>query len=200
MSGAHASDAGATPHAAGAVGAGVRLASGSPDDTEALGALLSRFLEAGDVIVLTGPLGAGKTRFVAGLARGMAAKARVRSPSFTLINEYRGDRLLLHLDLYRLEPREAEGLGLEEQIECGVLVAEWGEKLPPELRRDALTLRFDVLSETERAITASARGGRGLELLARWRALEPAPGRRAGDAGPGAARRRDAAPGRGGGG
>ena len=151
--------------------------SAAEEETEALGAALARFLEAGDVIVLTGPLGAGKTRFVAGLARGMAAKARVRSPSFTLINEYRGDRLLLHLDLYRLEPREAEDLGLEEQRERGVLVAEWGEKLPPELRRDALTLRFDVLSETRREITASARGARGLELLARWAALDPRPGR-----------------------
>jgi len=82
--------------------------------TEALGAAFAAGLEAGDVIVLTGPLGAGKTRFVAGMARGLEARSRVRSPSFTLINEYRGDRLLLHLDLYRLEPREAEGLGLEE--------------------------------------------------------------------------------------
>ena len=147
------------------------------EETEALGVALARFLEAGDVIVLTGPLGAGKTRFVAGLARGMAAKARVRSPSFTLLNEYRGDRLLLHLDLYRLEPREAQGLGLEEQLERGVLVAEWGEKLPPALRRDALTLRFEVLSETGRAITASGRGARGLELLARFTALDPQPGR-----------------------
>jgi tRNA threonylcarbamoyladenosine biosynthesis protein TsaE len=147
------------------------------EETEALGVVLARFLEAGDVIVLTGPLGAGKTRFVAGLARGMGAKARVRSPSFTLLNEYRGEWLLLHLDLYRLEPREAEGLGLEEPMERGVLVAEWGEKLPPDLRREALTLRFEVLSETERSITAAARGARGLELLARWAALEPRPGR-----------------------
>lgn len=147
------------------------------EETEALGVALAPFLVAGDVVVLTGPLGAGKTRFVSGLARGMGAGARVRSPSFTLINEYRGDRLLLHLDLYRLEPREAEGLGLEEQLERGVLVAEWGEKLPPDLRRDALTLRFEVLSESERAITASGRGARGLELLARWAALGHRPGR-----------------------
>ncbi len=145
----------------------------SVEDTEALGALLSGALEDGDVIVLAGPLGAGKTRFVAGLARGLRAPARVRSPSFTLLNEYRGDRLLLHLDLYRLEPREVEGLGLEEQIERGVLVAEWGEKLPQAMRRDALTLRFEILSETGRAITARAAGARGLDLLSRWRALEP---------------------------
>src|SRR6185436_14312315 len=111
--------------------------------TEALGAAFAAGLDAGDVIVLTGPLGAGKTRFVAGMARGLRARSRVRSPSFTLINEYRGDRLLLHLDLYRLEPREAEGL----------------------------TLRFEIQSENGRAITARAAGARGLALLKRWRGL-----------------------------
>ena len=150
-----------------------RRVSASEAETEALGAALAAGLETGDVVVLIGPLGAGKTRFVAGLARGLGARSRVRSPSFTLINEYRGDRLLLHLDLYRLEPREVEGLGLDEQIERGVLVAEWGEKLPAALRREALTLRFEILSAGERAITARAAGPRGLALLARWRALEP---------------------------
>jgi tRNA threonylcarbamoyladenosine biosynthesis protein TsaE len=151
-----------------------RRVSASEAETEALGVALAGSLVAGDVIVLSGPLGAGKTRFVAGLARGFHARARVRSPSFTLVNEYRGDRLLLHLDLYRLEPIEVLGLGLEEQLERGVLVAEWGEKLPPEIRRESLTLRFEILSESGRAITARASGARGLALLARWRALEPA--------------------------
>ena len=122
-----------------------RRVSAAERDTEALGAALAACLEAGDVLVLVGPLGAGKTRFVAGLARGLGAGSRVRSPSFTLLNEYRGDRLLLHLDLYRLEPREVDGLGLEEQIERGVLVAEWGDKLPIALRSEALTLRFEIL-------------------------------------------------------
>ena len=156
-----------------------RRVSASEAGTEALGESLAAGLAAGDVIVLSGPLGAGKTRFVAGLARGFHARSRVRSPSFTLINEYRGDRLLLHLDLYRLEPREAEGLGLEEQVERGVLAAEWGEKLPPALRAESLVLRFEIVSETERAITARASGARGLALLARWRAIEPRPPRSA---------------------
>jgi len=154
-----------------------RRVSASERATEDLGAALAPALDAGDLVVLVGPLGAGKTRFVAGLARGLNARSRVRSPSFTLINEYAGDRLLLHLDLYRLEPREVEGLGLEEQIERGVLVVEWGEKLPPALRREALTLRFEILSASERAITARAAGPRGLDLLARWRALAPPPAR-----------------------
>lgn len=150
-----------------------RRISGSDEETEALGAALAAALDLGDVIVLSGPLGAGKTRFVAGLARGFRAPARVRSPSFTLLNEYRGDRLLLHVDLYRVEPRDVEGLGLDEPREAAVLVAEWGEKLPPAMRRDALTLRFEILSETARGITARAGGARGLALLERWRAIEP---------------------------
>jgi len=150
-----------------------RRVSVSESGTEALGEALATALVNGDVIVLSGPLGAGKTRFVVGLARGLHARSRVRSPSFTLLNEYRGDRLLLHLDLYRLEPRDLDGLGLEEQIERGVLVAEWGEKLPPPLTREALTLRFEIVSETERGITARASGPRGLALLSRWRALRP---------------------------
>jgi len=139
--------------------------------TERLGEALAAGLQAGDVIVLTGPLGAGKTRLVAGLARGLGAGGRVRSPSFTLLNEYRGRLPLHHLDLYRLEGAEAEGLGLEELVEDGVLVAEWGERLPGWLRADALTLGFEVLGEEERALSASGSGPRGLALLERWRAL-----------------------------
>jgi len=139
--------------------------------TERLGAALAAGLRAGDVLVLTGPLGAGKTRLVAGLARGLGATARVRSPSFTLLNEYRGALPLHHLDLYRLAGAEVDGLGLEELVEDGVLAAEWGERLPAWLRADALTVTFEVLGEEERALTATGAGPRGLALLGSWRAL-----------------------------
>ena len=76
--------------AARAPGDVARIDTASAEATGALGEALASWLEAGDVLVLEGPLGAGKTRFVDGLARGLAAAARVRSPSFTLINEYRG--------------------------------------------------------------------------------------------------------------
>jgi tRNA threonylcarbamoyladenosine biosynthesis protein TsaE len=147
-----------------------RRASASVEDTERLGERLGAALEPGDVLVLTGALGAGKTRFVAGLARGLAAAARVRSPSFTLLNEYRGRVPLYHLDLYRLEPGETDGLGLDELLEQGALAVEWGEKLPAALRDEALTLAFEVVSAQERAVTAGACAGRGLALLAAWRA------------------------------
>ena len=155
-------------------GAGRRL-SRSPAETEALGEALAPALEVGDVIVLTGPLGAGKTCFVAGLARGLACAARVRSPSFTLVNEYRGRLLLLHLDLYRVHAAAAEGLGIDEQAERGVLVAEWGEKLSDGLREHALAIEFTIASEHERGLVARAgsepESARAAALLGAWRAL-----------------------------
>ena len=151
--------------------AGVRRVTGAVEETERLGATLAAGLVAGDVLVLTGPLGSGKTCFVAGLARGLGARSRVRSPSFTLLNEYRGTFMLHHLDLYRLEGPEVDGLGLEELVDEGALVVEWGEKLPAWLREEALTLVFEVLSEHERAVTASAAGKRGGELLAVWESM-----------------------------
>jgi tRNA threonylcarbamoyladenosine biosynthesis protein TsaE len=139
------------------------------EETERLGESFAAGLVEGDVLVLCGPLGSGKTRLVAGLARGLGASARVRSPSFTLLTEYRAAPPLFHVDLYRLEGSDVDGLGLEEPLDRGVLAVEWGEKLPAWLREDALTLEFEILSENERAIRASAAGERGEELLAAWR-------------------------------
>jgi len=144
----------------------------SVDETVRLGEALAPALVAGDVLALTGELGAGKTRFVAGLARGLQCKARVRSPSFAIVNEYHGDRLLLlHLDLYRLDSVDAESLGLEEYAERGVLAVEWGERLPAAWRAEALALKFETVDAGTRRITAHASGGRGLALLAAWRTL-----------------------------
>ncbi len=143
-------------------------------ETERLGQAFGGGLAAGDVVLLTGPLGAGKTRFVTGIARGLDVKARVRSPSFAIVNQYRGGVSLLHVDLYRLEGRAAEDLGLEEQLDESVLVVEWGERLPGRIAEDALTLTFEQRSETERAIRAESSGDRGFELLMVWRNLDAA--------------------------
>ena len=146
----------------------------STGETEALGAALAPGLGVGDVLALHGPLGSGKTRLVAGLARGLGAAARVRSPSFTLVHEYAGRVPLLHLDLYRLERPAVDGLGLEELVSRGVVVVEWAERLPEVWLEEALVIEIESGPGDVRRLRAGARAGRGLELLAAWRALPPA--------------------------
>jgi tRNA threonylcarbamoyladenosine biosynthesis protein TsaE len=100
--------------------------------TEALAAEFAAGLSAGDVVLLSGTLGAGKTAFVRGLARGLGADPDdVSSPTFAIVHEYRGGRLpLFHVDLYRLPPGDTGDLGLEEMgVADGVLAIEWPERL-----------------------------------------------------------------------
>jgi len=145
----------------------------SAEETERLGEALAPVLRTGDVVLLEGPLGAGKTRFVIGLARGLACKARVRSPTYGLVHEYAGRVLLAHLDLYRLAPAEADGLGIEELAQRAALVIEWGEKLPAPWSEDALTLELSSGAQpTERRFAARARGDRGAALLDAWQRLD----------------------------
>src|SRR6516162_8017422 len=104
----------------------------SPRETESLGERFGRAARRGLVIALTGDLGAGKTQFVKGLARGLGVGARVQSPTFALVNEYGGGRLkLFHLDLYRLDTRgQILSAGLEEYLAPeGVSVIEWAERI-----------------------------------------------------------------------
>ncbi len=145
---------------------------GSTEDTERLGESLAGALEIGDVIALSGPLGVGKTRLVAGLARGLGWQAGARSPTFTQVNEYRGRRTLFHVDLYRVESADLESLGLEELVQRGVLVVEWGEKLPRSLREEALWLEIELASELERNIgVLGTPQGRGVKLLEAWNSV-----------------------------
>jgi tRNA threonylcarbamoyladenosine biosynthesis protein TsaE len=105
----------------------------SEAETAAAGRELAATLSAGDVVLLYGDLGAGKTAFVRGLAEGLGvAPADVSSPTFTLVQEYRNGRVtLVHVDLYRLnDPREIDDLGLEEIAEGAVLTIEWADRLP----------------------------------------------------------------------
>lgn len=128
----------------------------SEAETIEFGRSLARQIEDGQLIVLEGDLGSGKTVFVRGLAAGLGiAPEDVWSPSFTLVHEYKGGRLpLYHVDLYRLEtPEETATLGVEELLDTGAVVAvEWGERLPPVYRRDAVTVRFHDIGEGSRRI------------------------------------------------
>jgi len=135
----------------------------SAAETESLGAQFGRSAERGLVIALNGELGAGKTQFVRGLARGLGSPARVHSPTFTLANEYGGGRLkLFHLDLYRLEtPEQILSAGIEDYLPPdGVLVIEWAERLQPGTgdREPAakwlawLSVGIEITGESERKI------------------------------------------------
>ena len=126
------------------------------DETSAAGERLAPHLSAGDVVLLYGDLGAGKTAFVRGLARGLGANVEdVSSPTFTLIQEYAGRVTLYHVDLYRLEPAEIDDLGLEELV-CGdgVVAIEWADRWRG--RPDDVTeVRLEDVGDERRRIKTS---------------------------------------------
>jgi len=131
----------------------------SPADTEALGERFGRAAQNGFVFALSGDLGAGKTQFVKGLARGLGISVRVHSPTFTLVNEYGGGRLkLFHMDLYRLETREQIlSADIEEYLQPeGVSVIEWAERLEDgrwKMEDDKIIkVKIEIAGETERKI------------------------------------------------
>lgn len=129
----------------------------SEDETVEMGRGIGRALKGGELLLLEGDLGHGKTVFARGVAVGLGIPPdEVSSPSFTLVHEYRGGRLpLFHVDLYRLESPEEEvgGLGIEEILAAGgVVLVEWGERLPPYLRRDAVLVRLHDVGEGSRRI------------------------------------------------
>jgi tRNA threonylcarbamoyladenosine biosynthesis protein TsaE len=131
--------------------------SASEDATQAIAQAIAADLKPGAVLLLSGPLGAGKTAFVRGLAAGLGIDPdEVSSPTFTLVHEYRGGRLpLYHADLYRLERTNAEDLGLEEpRVSAGVLAIEWPDRLTHALP-GTVTVTIDIVDETTRRITTS---------------------------------------------
>ena len=134
----------------------------SPEDTHALGEALGRQLGHGTVIALTGDLGAGKTAFVQGLARGLGVgqEYAVTSPTYSLVNEYPGRVPLFHVDLYRLvPPTDPETLGLDAlDGGQGVVAMEWAERMDPDALGDHLKLTFAMDGNDSRIITAAASG------------------------------------------
>ena len=134
------------------------LETASEAETSTAGEALGKTLGAGDVVLLYGDLGAGKTAFVRGLARGLGADPDdVSSPTFTLVQEYAGPRLtLFHVDLYRLAPAEIDDLGLEDLIAGrGVVAIEWAERWPG--RPDTVTeVRIEEAGEDRRRIQIHA--------------------------------------------
>jgi tRNA threonylcarbamoyladenosine biosynthesis protein TsaE len=155
----------------------LELRSREAGDTRAIGAELATFLEAGDVIALTGELGAGKTTFTQGVARGLGFDGAVASPTFTLVRQYRGGSLpVVHADVYRLDRvQDVLDLGLDEISEDGVLLVEWGDAVEGLLPPAHLIVELTVPGDGEERVVAIA--GSGEPWALRWerleRALEP---------------------------
>ena len=136
----------------------LRLISHSPAETRALGRRLGTVAQAGDVFLLDGGFGAGKTHLVQGLAEGLGVDGPVTSPSFILAQEYHGRLPLYHLDLFRLEGLDtATWASLEDYLGGdGVCAVEWPAALPPAASAGATRIALDVVDDTTRAITVEA--------------------------------------------
>ncbi len=157
--------------------------SGSPEETEQMGAALGGLLRPGDVVALFGELGSGKTTFVRGIAAGLGCVASdVHSPSFTLINEYvcRGvgrdeagggeERRMAHVDLYRIRSEdELPGIGWDDYVHSRHVVAvEWAERVLRWLPADHLRVKLEMVGQDRRRIRVSATGPRAFQLALGW--------------------------------
>lgn len=130
--------------------------SNGPAESEAIGRQLAGESGVGSVLALKGDLGSGKTMFVKGLVAGLGSRADVTSPTFTIVQEYRGGRLpVYHFDFFRLENRESVArLGLDDYLfGDGVSVIEWADRFPELIPQQARWILFEIKSENQRAIT-----------------------------------------------
>ena len=145
------------------------VVSPSEQTTQLLGRAIGESLRPGDVVLLSGELGAGKTCMVHGMADGIGSAAPARSPTFVLVNEYTGRIKLSHADLYRVDhPSEARELALDETLQGGALVVEWPERAPSELPEDRLLIQIEVDPATEiRTIIVTPFGQRASRLAVR---------------------------------
>lgn len=130
----------------------IEFTSKSPSDTIEIGTHIGRSARIGDLFLLFGELGAGKTQLVKGLARGIGVEdwQYVLSPSFTLMNIYEGRIDLCHVDLYRLESSDVETLDIEEFLDKGIVAVEWAERFPS--WQNAIRVSLQVTGEQERTI------------------------------------------------
>ncbi len=147
----------------------LELISQNPAQTQELGARLGRLARPGDILLLVGRLGSGKTCLTQGIARGLDIKDYVLSPSFVIVRELYGRLPLYHIDLYRLDQTaEIAELGLDEYLYGkGVCVVEWAEKGLSELPAEHLLIEIDYLSDTGRRLKFKPSGQRYRDMLTR---------------------------------
>jgi tRNA threonylcarbamoyladenosine biosynthesis protein TsaE len=153
----------------------LNLETRAPEETRDVGGALAELLAPGDVVSLTGDLGAGKTCFVQGAARALGVREPVASPTFVLVREYRGDVPVYHVDVYRLDRlQEVLDLGFEDLLDpSGVMFIEWGDAIEALLPESFLEVRLRASDEDRRRVRLTGRGS----WVPRWERLEGAVGK-----------------------
>ena len=141
----------------------------SPEATRTVAAALGDLLVPGDLVLLVGDLGAGKTAFAQGVARGLGVDEPVTSPTFTIVQEYRGRLPLRHVDVYRLDRvQDLHDLGFDELVDDGVTIVEWGDLVEQAVPAEHLVVRITPGdADTQRVLDLSFHGSR-------WRGRRPA--------------------------
>lgn len=149
----------------------LRITTRGPGETQTLGRRLGEVMAGGELVLMSGDLGAGKTCMTQGIAWGLGVNEHARSPTFVLVSEYEGRHTLFHADLYRIDdPLEAEDLGLDETYgNGGVCVVEWAEKAVSIFPEDHLRVVFTVAGPDERTVELRAGGPRHEALLGKLR-------------------------------
>ena len=152
----------------------LRLATDSAQETRAVGEAIASVVEGGDVVSLTGDLGAGKTTLVQGAARRLGVRDPVLSPTFTLVRQYRGERPVYHLDIYRLDRvQDVLDLGFEEMLDQGgVVFVEWGDAIRALLPEEYLEIAVTMPADGDLRLLALS--GNGRSWGRRWDRLEAA--------------------------
>ena len=156
------------------MGPAFELETSSPEETQAVGEAIAPSLRAGDVVSLTGDLGAGKTTLVQGVARALGVGERVVSPTFTLVREYEGTLPVYHFDVYRLDHlQDVLDLGFEEILDLGGIVfIEWGDAIEALLPDAYLQIELTIpAEESRRRIEVT---GRGMAWARRWDGIDTA--------------------------
>ena len=143
------------------------IRSHSIKQTKSIGKKLGDIAEPGDLLLLIGDLGAGKTCLTQGIAIGLGIKSSVRSPTFILVNEHYGRSTLFHIDLYRIENiDEVEGIGLDEYVDGdGVCVVEWANKATSAFPKEHLRIDLKHISEKSRELTFTPYGSRYTRII-----------------------------------
>lgn len=138
----------------------------SVEETQELGEKLGRLLTKGDLVALKGDLGAGKTAFARGIARGVGSEDFVTSPTFTIINEYNGDVPVAHIDVYRLsDAGELEEVGFRDYLKEYVVIIEWADLVIDILPEEILWVELETIGEQERRIIFTAKGKKYEKIL-----------------------------------